>query len=140
MYLFDKDSYSDKQRQQLQSELKELCNHCSEKEINAITIEREVNNLKFAQYMQKHIGKEFIAQVISVTKYGMYVALENTIEGLVALSNFHDDFYIFNENTFCLVGKNKKNIFTIGNMVKVRCISSSTYTKKIEFELVKKMS
>lgn len=140
MYLFDKDSYSDKQRQQLQSELKELCNHCSEKEINAITIEREVNNLKFAQYMQKHIGKEFIAQVTSVTKYGMYVALDNTIEGLVSLSNFHDDFYIFNENTFCLVGKNKKNIFTIGNMVKVRCISSSTYTKKIEFELVKKLN
>ena len=139
MYQFDKNSYSDSQRQQLQNELVSLCKNCSEKEINAITIEREVNLLKFAQYMQKHIGQEFIAQVTSITKYGMYVTLDNTIEGLVTLSNFHDDFYTYDENTFCLVGRNKKNIFTIGDMVKVRCISSSTYTRKIEFELVNKL-
>lgn len=139
MYLFDKQNYSDVQRQQLQNELNSLCNHCSEKEINAISTERDVNNLKFAQYMQKHIGQEFVAQVTSVTKYGLFVTLENTIEGLITLNNLHDDFYSYDENTFCLVGRNKKNIFTIGNMVQVRCISSSTYTRKIEFELVNKL-
>ena len=70
-----------------------------------------------------------------VTAYGMYVQLENTIEGLVHVSNMEDDYYIFDENNHFLIGERKKKIYRIGDMVKIRVLSADIANRNIDFVL-----
>ena len=117
--------------------LKDITEHSSERERAAVDCEREVDDMKKAEYMQDHIGEEFDGIISSVTPFGMFVELPNLIEGLVRLDDMTDDYYIFNEDTFSLVGKNNKRGYRLGDKIKVVVKAANKEAKTIDF-IVKK--
>jgi ribonuclease R len=137
MYDFLLDKTTEGNRKQMADELHERANTSSKNELRAIKCEREVNAMKFAEYMTKHIGEEFEGMISSVSPYGVFVQLPNTIEGLIKLANMKNDFYTFNENTNELIGKKTGMRFSLGTHVVVKVINASKELSKIEFELVK---
>ena len=136
MYIFDREHYNDVQRSELASHLKEITELSSKNELIAIQCERNVNAMKFAEYMTKHIGEEFIGFVSSVSSFGVFVQLDNTIEGLIKLENLKNDFYVYNEKTNELIGRTKGLRFCLGSKVKVKVIAADKLTRKVDFELV----
>jgi ribonuclease R len=93
--------------------------------------------MKFAEYMQQHIGSEFDGFVTSVSSFGLFVQLENTVEGLIKLNNLKNDFYTYNDKTNELIGRKLGMRFSLGTKVRIKVISASKELRKIEFELVK---
>lgn len=109
--------------------------HASTMERSSIDCEREVEDMKKAEYMMDYIGEEFDGIISSVMKFGFFVELDNTVEGLVHVNEM-DDFYDFEEATLTLVGKKKGKRYRIGDNVKVRVKSASKEEKRIDFEVV----
>lgn len=108
----------------------------SETENIATEAEREVNDLKKAEYMLDRIGEEFEGIVSSVTSFGMFVELPNTIEGLIHITALDDDYYIYDENHLCLMGERTKKIYRLGDFVKVRCSKVDIPNREIYFDMV----
>ena len=117
--------------------LEEISKNINQKEIIAVKTERDVNQMKFAEYMSNFIGKQFEAIITSVNAFGFFVQLENIIEGLVKIENIGDDFYTFDEKTRVIYGNKTKQMFSLGKKVLVELIYANKHTKKIEFKLVK---
>ena len=107
----------------------------SETERIAQEAEREVDDLKKAEYMQDRIGQEFTGIISSVTSFGMFVELENTIEGLVHITALDDDYYVYDEDHLCLIGERSKKIYRLGDSVKVACSRVDIPNREIYFEL-----
>lgn len=110
-----------------------LTSHASQKERDSIECEREVEDMKMAEYMMNHIGEEFTGMVSSVMSFGMFIQLPNLIEGLVRIDDLQDDFYIFDEESFALIGKKNKRGYRLGDIVKVVVKSASKEAKTIDF-------
>lgn len=108
----------------------------SETENIATEAEREVDDLKKAEYMLDRIGEEFEGIVSSVTSFGMFVELPNTIEGLIHITALDDDYYIYDENHLCLMGERTKKIYRLGDFVKVRCSKVDIPNREIYFDMV----
>ena len=108
----------------------------SERENIATEAEREVDDLKKAEYMLDRIGEEFEGIVSSVTSFGMFVELPNTIEGLIHITALDDDYYIYDENHLCLMGERTKKIYRLGDFVKVRCSKVDIPNREIYFDMV----
>ena len=139
MFLFAKNKYDDLQRNELKNELQEICEKINECESVSIHTERDVNNFKLAQYMTKFIGCEFDAKVLSVSPYGLFLKLQNSIEGFIKISNLKDDFYIYDQDNYQLIGKNKKQIFTLGTKIHVKCIVANPIQRRIEFDFIRRV-
>ena len=137
MFVFAKDFYNDKQRIELNSKLHDLIQQCNLTEIRQINTERDINSYKFAEYMSFRIGEEYEGVISAVVSFGLFVELDNTIEGLISIKNLEDDFYIFIPENLTLVGKKTNKIFTIGQKVKIRVIAANKFTRKIDFKLIK---
>ena len=137
MFVFAKDFYNDKQRIELNSKLHDLIQQCNLTEIRQVNTERDINSYKFAEYMSFRIGEEYEGVVSAVVSFGLFVELDNTIEGLISIKNLEDDFYIFIPENLTLVGKKTNKIFTIGQKVKIRVIAANKFTRKIDFKLIK---
>ena len=105
----------------------------SERERKADQAERDGDDLFKAKFMQDKIGQEFDAKISGVSSFGIFVCLENTVEGIIKIENLPPDEYIYDERRFVLKGKRRK--FIIGQEVKVKLISSNISTRKIEFLL-----
>jgi len=116
--------------------LKEIAKTSSEMERLAEEAERETEKLKMAEYMSYHIGEEFTGIISGVTNYGMFVELENLIEGLIHVSYMVDDYYHFDESNYCLRGERTKKTYGIGDEVRVRVIRSDVEKRQIDFVLV----
>ena len=112
-----------------------LTEHVSQKERDSIDCEREVDDMKMAEYMMRHIGEEFDGIISSVTSFGMFIELPNLIEGLVKLEDMKDDTYVYDETRFCLKGTSKKKIYRLGDNVRVIVKNASKEAKTIDFEL-----
>lgn len=108
----------------------------SETENIATEAEREVDDLKKAEYMLDRIREEFEGIVSSVTSFGMFVELPNTIEGLIHITALDDDYYIYDENHLCLMGERTKKIYRLGDFVKVRCSKVDIPNREIYFDMV----
>lgn len=108
----------------------------SEMERVAQEAEREVDDLKKAEYMLDRLGEEFEGMISSVTNFGMFVELPNTIEGLVHITSLDDDYYIFDEAHLSLIGERTKNIYKLGDEVRVRCSKVDIANRDVYFELV----
>ena len=108
----------------------------SETERNAEAVERDVDDLYRVFYMTHHIGEEFDGVISSVTNFGVFVELENTVEGMMRVDSLPQDQYEFLEDRFTLKGYNNK--FTIGDKVRVKSVRADILSKEIDFELVKK--
>lgn len=134
-YLFEGD-VSQKTLNNWAQVMDEIAEHTSFCERRAVEAERDVEALKKAQFMSDKIGEEFVGIVSSVTSFGIFVELPNTIEGLVHITNLTDDYYHFDERQMIMVGEHTGRIFRIGDEVKVRVASVDLDESSIEFEIV----
>ena len=114
-----------------------LSAHTSERERASIECEREVDDMKMAEYMEKHIGEEFIGVVSGVLSFGMFIELPNKIEGLVRIDDLTDDYYRYDETTFSLIGNKNKRGYRLGDEVKVVVKAANKLNHTIDF-IVKK--
>ena len=128
-------SLSSKRLEHLEGLLPEVADHTSMTERKAEEAEREVDDLKKAQYMAERIGEEYDGIVSSVTSFGIFVQLENTIEGLVHFSNMEDDFYFFDEDNYMIVGERTKKTFRLGDEVRIKVIGADIGKKNIDFAI-----
>ena len=115
-----------------------VAEHSSERERASVDCEREVEDMKMAEYMEKHIGEEFEGMISSVTSFGMFVELPNLIEGLVPIKDMKD-FFHFDEDKMTLTGERSHVKYSIGEKVVVRVVRASKEDKTIDFEVVKKV-
>ena len=116
--------------------LPEIAEHSSLKERNSIDCERDVEDMKMAEYMEDHIGEEYDGIIDSILNFGMFVCLPNMIEGLVRYENIVGDYFEFNEETNMLIGKRTGKKYKLGQKVRVKCISASKENSTIDFALV----
>ena len=108
----------------------------SKNERRAQEAEREVEKLKKAQYMSRHIGEEYDGIISGVTGYGLYVELDNTIEGMVRIASIPDDFYIYHEESMSVVGKDSGKTYTMGQKVRIKVVYVDKLLRTIDFEFV----
>ena len=135
-YLVEKD-FSMSTINYLENSLVEIAEHSSEREVAATNAERDVNDMKMAEYMESHIGEEYDGQISSVTSFGFFVELPNLVEGLVHISNIPGDYYEYVPELLSLIGKNTKKTYRIGDKIKVRVTNASKETAQIDFEIVR---
>lgn len=112
--------------------------HSSIKERNAVEAERDVDDMKKCEFMERYIGTKFNGVISSITKFGMFVELANTVEGLVHINNMRDDYYHYNEINKTLVGERTGKIYRMGEEVRIKVIDASKFKKQIDFEIVKR--
>ncbi len=113
-----------------------IAEHSSEREVAAINAERDVDDMKMAEYMESHIGEEFEGIITSVTNFGFFVELSNLIEGLVHINTLKGDYYIHVEDQMALIGKSTKKKYQIGSKVKVKVVAASKESSTIDFEII----
>ena len=113
-----------------------LCDHASEKERDSIDCERDVESMKMAEYMESHIGEEYDGTISSVMNFGLFVQLDNMIEGLVHISEIKGDYYTFDETTHTLRGEKKGKMYKLGQKVRVVVTNASKENSTIDFNLV----
>lgn len=109
----------------------------SYKERMSVECEREVDDMKKAEYMMDHIGEEYEGIISGVMSFGMFVELDNLVEGLVRLEDLKDDYYTYDETTFSLIGNKNKRGYRLGDNVNVVVKAASKESKTVDFELVK---
>ena len=109
----------------------------SEMERKAEVAERDIHKYYKCLYMEDKIGEEFEGMISSVTSFGIYVELPDTVEGLIPISNLVDDYYIFNETEFNMVGQNTNKIFKVGDEIKVKLDLVNVESREITFSIVK---
>jgi ribonuclease R len=114
----------------------EYCQHCSEMEQKAAQAERASIKYKQVEFMQEHLGQEFIGTISGVTEWGFYVELdENKCEGMVSIRELEDDFYEFDEDNYCIVGRNHRKIYQLGDKVDVLVAKANLVAKQLDFVL-----
>lgn len=136
-YLF-KHKLDDSTMKHWEEKLVYVSEHSSERERASIDCEREVEDMKMAEYMEKHIGEEFEGMISSVLSFGMFVELDNLIEGLVPIKDMND-FFVYDEERMSLTGERSHVKYTIGERVLVKVVRASKIEKIIDFEIVKKL-
>ena len=134
-YLIEKD-VSAKTIEHWNSVLTEIAEHTSERERRAVDAERDTESLKQAQFMLDKIGEEFEGVISSVTNFGLFVELENTIEGLVHVSYMTDDYYRFDDRQMMMIGEHTGKQYRIGAEVTVRVVAVKPEESAIDFEIV----
>ncbi|WP_138418581.1 ribonuclease R [Aquibacillus sediminis] len=123
-------------RRHWKDKLPEIAKHSSEKERAAVDAERETDDLKKAEYMQDKIGEEYDGVISSVTNFGLFVELPNTVEGLVHVSYLTDDYYHFDERAYAMIGERTGNIFRIGDEITVKVTNVNLDERVVDFEIV----
>lgn len=109
----------------------------SERERNAVDAERTVDDMKKAQYMEAYVGHIFDGVVSGITKFGMFVELENTVEGLVHISSLQDDYYHYDEMSKSLIGEHTAMVYRMGQKVRIKCVGADRYKREVDFEIIK---
>ena len=135
---FINNKFDEKRRKYYEENLEDIAKRCSECERIAQDAEREVEDIKKCEYMSQYIGYVFDGIISSVTSFGMFVELPNTIEGLVRISSMEDDYYNFDESSYSLIGEWTGKKYHIGDEVKVIVARADKEAKQIDFMLTKK--
>ena len=136
-YLFNKDMSKETIRH-WEDKLVYVTEHSSSRERAAVDCEREVEDMKMAEYMEKHIGEEFEGMISTVTNFGMFIELDNLIEGLVPIKDMND-FFHYDEERLTLTGEKTHIKYTIGERVIVKVVRASKEEKIIDFEIIRKL-
>ena len=113
----------------------ETANQSSEREKIATKVERDSEDLKKAEYMESKIGEEYEGIVSSVTQFGMFVELENTVEGLIRFENLGDEYFVYDDKRKSLMGEKSHKTYKIGDKVNVRVISANKMLRQVDFEI-----
>ena len=110
-----------------------LTEHSSNKERDSIECEREVDDMKKAEYMEKHIGEEYDGMISSIMSFGIFVELPNSVEGLIKIDDLTDDTYTFDEATFSLRGKKNKRGYRLGDNIRIKVKAANKEAKTVDF-------
>ena len=110
--------------------------NCSERERVATKVERESEDIKKAEFMESKIGEEYEGIVSSVTNFGIFVELDNTVEGLIRYEKLGDEYFIYNEETRQAIGENSGKVYKIGDKVKIRVAYANKLMRQIDFEIL----
>ena len=113
--------------------LPEVARLASERERRADEVERETVKLKKAEYMAAFLGDEFEGVISSVTGWGIYVELDNTVEGMIRLEDITDDYYVYEEEKHAAVGQRKHKVYALGDRIRVRLVSVDLMLRTIDF-------
>ena len=119
----------------LAKHIDEYAAHTSDMERRAMEAERDVEDLKKAQYMQAHVGEKYEGVISSVTGFGLFVELPNTVEGLIHISSLDDDYYTFVEKSYMLVGERKKKVYRLGDPIRIVVTAVETVTRRVDFAI-----
>lgn len=125
-----------KTRGKWQEILPGLTAHASDMERRAVDAERDTDNVKKAQYMQDKVGEEFPGMISGVTNFGLFVELENTVEGLVHVSYLTDDYYHYDQKHYAMIGERSGNVFRIGDELDIRVVNVNVEEASVDFEIV----
>ena len=110
--------------------------NCSERERRAVKVEREAESMKKAEYMEGKIGEEYDGIISSITNFGIFIELENTIEGLVRYENLGDEYFIYNEDLKQAIGERTNKTYKIGDKVRIRVADANKELRRIDFEII----
>ena len=115
--------------------LPEAAAQSSARERRAEEAERETDKLKKVEYMAEHIGERYEGVISSVTSWGMYVELPNTVEGMIHVNNLTGDYYHFNEESYELVGERTGKSYKLGQKIQIVVADADKFMKTIDFVL-----
>ena len=136
-YLENNYVIDDKEYNLLKEQAKDRSIKSSEREKIATEVEREAIKMKMAEYMENKVGEEYDAIISSITSFGVFAELENTVEGLIKFENLGDEYFIYDEERKILIGEITNKTYKIGDKIRIRVIRASKELKEIDFELVK---
>ena len=108
----------------------------SEREKIAQKVERESVDIKMAEYMENHIGEEYDGIISSITSFGVFVELENTVEGMIRFDKLGDEYFVYDEDRKTLLGEKTKTMYHIGDKIRIRVIRADKATRQIDFEKI----
>ena len=111
--------------------------NCSERERTATKVEREAEDIKKAEFMENKIGETYEGIISSVTNFGIFVELENTVEGLIRYETLGDEYFIYNEERREAIGELSHKVYKIGDKVRIRVVDANKLLRKIDFEIDK---
>jgi ribonuclease R len=115
----------------------EKCKHSSQMENLATSAERDSIKYMQIKYMEEHKNQEFLGVISGVTEYGIYVEIiENKCEGMVRARDMKDDYYVFDEKAYALIGEVTKQRYTLGDEVRIRVKNTDLVKRYLDFELV----
>ena len=130
------DIIDEKAKERLKKQAIKYAESSSECEQNATKAERASEDIKKAEFMQGKIGKQYEGIISSITSFGMFVELDNTVEGLIRLAEMNDDYYLYDDLNKQLIGKETKKIYKLGQKVKIEVVFADKQTRRIDFKLV----
>lgn len=128
-----KSGLSDQRITQLTNFVNQAAEKSSIAELNAMEAERTIEDIKKAEYMKHHIGEKYDAIICSVTSFGFFAELQNGIQGLVHVTDLVDDYYIYDNTNYTLIGEYSGKTYKIGDKIKIEVISANTSTSQIDF-------
>lgn len=131
-----KGEISKQRMDELDSIVANAAEQSSKQERIAEKAERDTVDLKMAEYMSDYVGEEFDGFISSLTSFGMFIQLENTIEGLVRMVDLSDDYYVFNEANMVYIGEHTRKEYHIGDEVKVKVERVSVRDREIDFSII----
>jgi ribonuclease R len=125
-----------KRRQKLTSLLPEICLHSSNRERVATEAERASVKVMQVEYMKRHVGDQFHAIVSGVTNFGLFVEIADLlVEGLIRVRDMEDDYYVFDEKNYALIGKRTKKRYRLGDKVTIQVVRVDPEEREIDFTL-----
>ncbi len=133
---YEKEKVTDKIKQKWDELIPDIADHSSKMERRAVEAERETDKLKKTEFMQDKVDEEFDGIITSITKFGMFIELPNTIEGLVHVNQLKDDYYHFIETHMAFVGERTGKVYKIGQKVRVKLTKADVDTREIDFDLL----
>ena len=135
-YLEDNYVVDDEFIEKYKEEAENRANQSSEREKIATLVEREAEDIKKAEYMESRIGEEYEGIVSSITQFGMFVELPNTVEGLIRFENLGNEYFIYDEEKKRLIGEHSNTVYKIGDKVNIRVISANKLLRQVDFEII----
>lgn len=135
IHAYLEEGMGDDVKEHFKEELPEVADQTSTQERRSIDTERATNDLKMTEYMADQVGNKFEAVISSVTSFGMFVQLENTVEGLIHISNLKDDYYSYDEKTMTLTGRATHKKYKVGMPIKVVLTNANVEQHQLDFEV-----
>ena len=136
-YLENNYVIDDEEYEILEEQAKDRSIKSSEREKVATEVEREADKMKMAEYMESKVGEEYDAIISSITSFGVFAELENTVEGLIRFEALGDEYFIYDEERKILIGEVTNKTYKIGDKIRIRVLRASKELREIDFELAK---
>lgn len=129
---------NEKRRSHYDKIVSDIARQSSITERRADDAERDVEKLKKVEYMSRHVGEVFTGVISGITNWGLFVELPNTVEGLIRVADMHDDYYIYDEEHYTMIGEHTRRCYKLGETVTIRVVSTDKQLKTIDFAFAKR--